>query len=155
MAGEILDEFCLALCEQLYDHCNRQLYVAHGAGNDQRLAGFTIIEEEKKPSLNVAKLMEIEHAFSKPCREAIDYIPTQYIAEYVKTLGYDGIVFRSSYVPGGTNITLFNPEVAKAIASAPYKMDSIIYRARRIFPLKHLEAFDIIATNQKSDSNDP
>ena len=66
-----------------------------------------------------------------------------------------GITFRSSYVPGGTNITLFNPEVAKAIASAPYKMDSIIYRARRIFPLKHLEAFDIIATNQKSNPKDP
>lgn len=122
---------------------------------DLRLADFTIVEEEKEPSLNTAKLMEIEHAFSKPCREAIDYIPTQYIAEYVKTLGYDGIAFRSSYVPGGTNITLFNPEVAKAIASAPYKMDSIIYRARRIFPLKHLESFDIIATNQKSDPKDP
>lgn len=45
------------------------------------------------------------------------------------------------------NYTIFYPQLAKAIASAPYKLDSIIYRAHRIFPLKHLDAFDIIATN--------
>lgn len=118
---------------------------------DLRLADFTVVDESEELSLEAAKLMEIEQAFSQTCRDPIDYIPTQYIAEYVKTLGYDGIAFRSSYVPGGTNITIFDPEVAKAIASAPYKMDSITYRARRIFPLKDLDAFEIIATNKPPD----
>ncbi|WP_028330794.1 RES family NAD+ phosphorylase [Brachyspira alvinipulli] len=38
----------------------------------------------------------------------IDYIPTQYIAELLKNLGFDGIRFGSSLNKGGINITLFN-----------------------------------------------
>ena len=113
-----------------------------------RLANLATADESDIFDLDRAKLDRIERAFSRPCREAIDYVPTQYIAEYIKSLGYDGITFRSSFVPGGTNVTIFNPQVAKAIASAPYKMDSITYRARRIFPLRDIDAFDIIATNR-------
>ena len=115
-----------------------------------RFADFSSIEKTDELSLDQAKMIEIERAFSRPCRENIDYIPTQYIAEFVKSLGYDGILFRSSFVPGGINVTIFDPKIARAIASAPYKMDSITYCARRIFPLKDIDAFDIIATNQRS-----
>ena len=59
-------------------------------------------------------------------------------------------MFKSSFVPGGTNITIFNPNVAKPIASAPYRMDGIVYRARRIPPLKDIDAFDIIVSNTKN-----
>ncbi|MDA0023349.1 RES family NAD+ phosphorylase [Brachyspira hyodysenteriae] len=38
----------------------------------------------------------------------IDYIPTQYISELLKNLGFDGIRFGSSLNNGGINITLFN-----------------------------------------------
>lgn len=40
--------------------------------------------------------------YSKPVSEddeIIDYIPTQYIAEYAKRLGYDGIIYMSSLTP--------------------------------------------------------
>jgi len=115
---------------------------------DAHLADFTTLNNSEELTLDKAKLIEVENAFSKPCREEIDYIPTQYVAEFVKSLGYDGIAFRSSYVPGGTNVTIFDPQIAKAIASAPYMMDSITYCARRIFPLKNLNSFEIIATNK-------
>lgn len=113
-----------------------------------KLADFTRIKGSDELTLEHAIISQIVYAFSKPCKENIDYIPTQFIAEYVKTLGFDGIAFNSSYVPGGTNLTIFFPEAAKAIASAPYRMDAITYRARRITPLKDLDAFDIIATNE-------
>lgn len=115
---------------------------------DARFADFTMAGNSDELSLDLAKMLEVEKAFSRPCRDNVDYIPTQYIAEFVKSLGYDGIVFRSSFVPGGTNITIFDPSIAKATASAPYKMDSITFCARRIFPLKDLDAFDIIACNE-------
>ena len=115
---------------------------------DSRFADFTSTGNADKLSLDSAKLSEIIGAFSKPCREEIDYIPTQFVAEFVKSLGYDGIYFASSFVPGGTNITIFDPTIAKAIASAPYRMDSITYRARRIFPLKDLDTFDIVVSNK-------
>lgn len=114
---------------------------------DIKLADFTHVEQTSIKSLEQAKIHQIIKAFSTPCKTAIDYIPTQFIAEYVKRLGFEGIAFNSSFVPGGINYTIFYPQLAKAIASAPYKLDSIIYRAHRIFPLKHLDAFDIIATN--------
>jgi len=115
---------------------------------DIKLADFTHVTYSDEMTEEQAKINQIIHAFSRPCKDAVDYIPTQFIAEYVKTLGFDGIAFNSSFVPGGTNLTIFFPDVAKAIASAPYRMDSIIYRARRIAPLKYLDAFDIIATNE-------
>jgi hypothetical protein len=44
----------------------------------------------------------LSYLFSKPIAyedDTIDYIPTQYIAEYAKNLGYDGIAFNSSLTP--------------------------------------------------------
>lgn len=45
---------------------------------------------------------DLSYLFSKPVAyedDTLDYIPTQYIAEYAKNLGYDGIVFESSLTP--------------------------------------------------------
>lgn len=45
---------------------------------------------------------DLSMLFSKPVTsddDILDYIPTQYIAEYAKFLGYDGIAFRSSLTP--------------------------------------------------------
>ena len=44
-----------------------------------------------------------------PDTAAIDYIPTQYLCEFVKKYGYDGVMYRSS-VGNGENIALFKPE---------------------------------------------
>jgi len=41
----------------------------------------------------------------------LDYLPTQYLGEAIKSFGFDGIVFQSS-VADGFNIALFNPDSA-------------------------------------------
>lgn len=41
-----------------------------------------------------------------PQRSNLDYLPTQYICEYIKKLGYDGVSFRSSLVDTANNINL-------------------------------------------------
>jgi len=43
----------------------------------------------------------------------IDYIPTQYVAEFIKSEGYDGILYKSSLSESGKNIVIFNPELIK------------------------------------------
>jgi hypothetical protein len=43
-----------------------------------------------------------------PQAAAIDYTPTQYICEFIKKCGYDGLLYRSS-VSDGMNLALFNP----------------------------------------------
>lgn len=46
-----------------------------------------------------------------PSRAAVDYIPSQYLCEFIKKLGYDGVVYRSS-VSNGMNLALFAPNRA-------------------------------------------
>lgn len=60
----------------------------------------------------------IGRMFSKPTNgNPTDYIPTQYLAEEIKRLGFDGLRFNSSLHKGGVNLVLFNPDVCKPIAS--------------------------------------
>lgn len=44
-----------------------------------------------------------------PDDSAIDYLPTQYLAEAIRSLGYDGICFQSALTGEGTNVVIFNP----------------------------------------------
>lgn len=46
-----------------------------------------------------------------PQGAAIDYIPSQYLCEFIKKSGFDGVVYRSS-VSDGFNLALFDPGVA-------------------------------------------
>jgi hypothetical protein len=43
----------------------------------------------------------------------IDYVPSQYLCEFIKTCGYTGVMYRSS-VGEGINLALFFPEIATA-----------------------------------------
>ncbi|MFT9095009.1 MAG: RES family NAD+ phosphorylase [Gluconobacter cerinus] len=46
-----------------------------------------------------------------PSRAAIDYIPSQYLCEFIRKRRFDGVVYRSS-VSDGINLALFNPAQA-------------------------------------------
>ena len=47
----------------------------------------------------------------QPAGAAIDYIPSQYLCEFIKKSGFDGVIYRSS-VSDGINLALFNPKQA-------------------------------------------
>lgn len=47
-----------------------------------------------------------------PQRAAIDYVPSQYLCEFIKKIGYDGVIYRSS-VGDGMNLALFAPDRAQ------------------------------------------
>lgn len=56
--------------------------------------------------------------FSRPYNgNASKYLPTQYIAEEIKNMGFDGLRFRSSLNANGYNVVLFNPDDCIAISS--------------------------------------
>ena len=67
------------------------------------LLDFTMRNIPKKMMETKQNLFsDLSYLFSKPVAfedDTLDYIPTQYIAEYAKGLGYDGIVFESSLTP--------------------------------------------------------
>lgn len=45
------------------------------------------------------------------------YIPTQFLTEKIKELGFDGIRFRSSLKENGVNVVVFQPESCEALSS--------------------------------------
>lgn len=65
-----------------------------------RLLDFSLQNYPKGMKLVKINLFHaLSQLYSKPVTEdddTLDYIPTQYIAEFVKRIGYDGIVFKSS-----------------------------------------------------------
>ncbi|TPW03192.1 MAG: hypothetical protein FD125_1693, partial [bacterium] len=50
-----------------------------------------------------------------PSGAAIDYVPSQYLCEFIKKCGYDGVLYSSS-VSEGINLALFDPDKATAQA---------------------------------------
>lgn len=50
----------------------------------------------------------------QPSSAAFEYIPSQYLCEFIKKLGYHGVIYRSS-VSEGVNLALFFPEIASPV----------------------------------------
>ena len=72
------------------------------AQTELKLFDLVDFEDRKMSSVKRNLISDLAELFSKPVSEDDDttlYIPTQYIAEYIKNLGYDGITYRSSLTP--------------------------------------------------------
>lgn len=55
---------------------------------------------------------------------AFDYTPSQYLCEFIKNCGYDGVVYRSS-VSDGINLALFDPQRAVMDDVCNYDVTSV------------------------------
>lgn len=62
-----------------------------------------------------------------PQGAAIDYIPSQYLCEFIKKKGWDGVVYRSS-VSDGINLALFDPGKAGGGQVKLYDVDQVSVR---------------------------
>lgn len=101
-----------------------------------RLLDFTIQNKPSKMSDAKKNLfLDLSTLFSTPIAnedDILDYIPTQFIAEYVKNIGYDGIAFSSSLTPEVNkahleryNIVVFNYMKCNVIKSNIVKITGI------------------------------
>lgn len=93
-----------------------------------RISPFTDIDYTQY-AINIEHLEKIAEEISKPVRSnnEFDYIPTQYISDYIKSRKYDGIEYTSVMGEGGENIAVFNPKELECIRTEVYKIDSIKY----------------------------
>ncbi|MBR1530830.1 MAG: RES family NAD+ phosphorylase [Eubacterium sp.] len=79
-------------------------------------------------SPNLKTLFEtIGEMFSQPINasDATKYLPTQFISEKIKNMGFDGIRFISSVHKGGVNIVLFDPSLCKIVSSDLFVVNDI------------------------------
>ena len=90
-------------------------------------------DKHKNPDYDTPSLYDaVGHNFSVPnTGEPIQYLPTQYISEEIKNLGFDGLRFNSSLRQGGINVVLFDPEVCSMQSSDIVKVDSIEIKTRK------------------------
>lgn len=99
------------------------------------------------PAQKKTVLQELSELYSKPVNddELLDYIPTQFIAEYIKNNNYDGIAYMSSLTPEiktnnfnlvdtskRYNVVIFNYDKCKVIKSNVYSIDKICFEPNQI-----------------------
>lgn len=56
---------------------------------------------------------------------AFDYIPSQYLCEFAKKCGFNGVMYRSS-VDGGVNVALFEPEQATVVEVVSHHVRRVV-----------------------------
>lgn len=59
-----------------------------------------------------------------PTSAAFEYTPSQYLCEFVKSQGYDGLIYRSS-LSGGVNLALFDPGHAEAVGLEAFRVERV------------------------------
>ncbi|WP_165967549.1 RES family NAD+ phosphorylase [Algoriphagus formosus] len=77
-------------------------------------------------------LMKLSQELSKPIRKKdsdFDYLPTQYLCEYIKSvLGFDGVQYQSAMNPSGSNLVIFNDQKVECIKVKVLKVDEVNYK---------------------------
>jgi hypothetical protein len=76
---------------------------------------------------NIGYLCRLGEELSIPVlpREAhLEYLPSQYLCEYIKHCDYDGVIYKSA-TSDGTNYAVFNDSKLKAIKVDTYSIDHI------------------------------
>lgn len=92
-------------------------------GEEQHFFFSEPTEEEKIRAV----WSHIDNAFSRPVLESdstADYAPTQVIAEFIKSKGYDGIVYKSALAEG-YNLALFDLDSADLVNCTTFEVKSL------------------------------
>jgi len=75
-------------------------------------------------------ISHLETELSKPLRRndnKLDYIPTQYLSEFIKSKGYSGIEYKSSLNPSEFNLAIFNSDKLECIKCYVKEIHEISY----------------------------
>lgn len=78
---------------------------------------------------DLAFLAHLEGELSKPILPRVadlEYLPTQYLCEFIKNCGYDGVLFRSS-ISAGANVTLFDDKKVVPESLTQYEVTKLLY----------------------------
>ncbi len=77
--------------------------------------------------MNKGILYRLGEELSKPVipKEAhLEYLPSQYMCEFIKKCGFDGVMYKSA-MSSGVNYALFNDDKLSAIEVKQYHVNSI------------------------------
>jgi len=97
------------------------------------ISPFELNEENELELIyeNMPFLTLLGNELSKPVipREAnLEYLPSQYLCELIKHIGFHGIIYKSS-ISAGNNYVIFNDKKLKAIKTYQYKIVDVITKS--------------------------
>lgn len=97
----------------------------------QTISPFRVYDESDLPALrnDLPFLCHLESELAKPILPRVadlEYLPTQYLCEFIKNCGYDGVVFKSS-ISNGANVALFDDAKVQADALLQYEVTKLHY----------------------------
>lgn len=98
---------------------------------------FTSLTNRKNHSIDNAGLlmaMSKEYSTLNNSGELKEYLFTQVISNYVRSIGFDGIVYNSSLNHYGVNIVIFDYAECEPVGSVLYQVNGIKYTATCIKP---------------------
>lgn len=81
-------------------------------------------------AINMNILKKISYEIAKPLRRQdseLDYLPAQYISDFVKSLGFDGICYRSTLNSNGVNYAIFEHKKFECEEVVLYHVKSLEY----------------------------
>lgn len=100
----------------------------------QPLNPFGLEDEEFSQLYSYKLLKRLGHELSRPVKRSdngVEYAASQYICEFVKSIGIEGIKYASSVHPGGQNLVLFNEEKVQVTGKlATYEVIGAKYTTR-------------------------
>ena len=77
-------------------------------------------------------LERLEQELSWPVRKQdvhLDYLPTQYLCEFIKSLHFDGVEYKSAMNSTGYNLAIFNDRKFNCMESAFFRITNLKYDA--------------------------
>jgi hypothetical protein len=98
--------------------------------NPRRLVSPFVLTDEDEIGLlrsDIAFLERLGLELTRPIvpqGALIDYVPSQYLCEFIKKCGYSGVIYSSS-VSDGINLALFDPGLAAPGSVAQYTIDRV------------------------------
>ncbi|MBM7599918.1 hypothetical protein JOC34_002309 [Virgibacillus halotolerans] len=81
-------------------------------------------------AINKENTQKIGNEIAKPLRRndgPLDYLPTQYITDFIKSKGYKGIKYKSTMNKDGYNLAIFNPGLFQCRDICVYDVRGIKY----------------------------
>lgn len=76
-------------------------------------------------------LQKLQTELSKPVRKQdsyLDYLPTQFLCEFIKSLGFDAVEYKSSMNPNGANLAVFNDNKIRCVDTNFYSILKLKYQ---------------------------
>lgn len=92
---------------------------------------FYAATDKVKFLINEKHLRNIEKDLAKPVSKRdsdLDYLPTQYISDFAKYLGYDGVKYVSTFDKESYNLALFDAKIGSCIYKRNYEIGDLDYK---------------------------